>query len=104
MTPLRLITPVLATALIVGCAPVPAEEDLTPPPAPVEPETPPALEECDAADYRHLVGTNIAAVTLPSGERMRVYGESDIITQEYIPQRTNIVYDAEGLILRAYCG
>ena len=93
----------LTLVALAACAPMPVEEEL-PPPAPVEPETPPALEQCDAADYRPLVGSNIAAVTLLNDPMLRAYGQGDIITQEYLPQRTNIVYGADGIILRVYCG
>ena len=61
-------------------------------------------EECDAADYRPLIGSSIAAVTLPTDPRVRAYGETDIITQDYLPQRTNIIYGADGVILRVTCG
>ena len=61
-------------------------------------------EECDAAEYRGFIGQNIAAVTVPTGPMLRAYGETDIITQDYLPQRTNIVYSAEGIILRVTCG
>ena len=61
-------------------------------------------EECDAADYRPLIGSSIAAVTLPADPRVRAYGETDIITQDYLPQRTNIIYGGDGVILRVTCG
>lgn len=61
-------------------------------------------EECDAADYRPLIGTSIAAVTLPADDMIRAYGETDIVTQEYLPQRTNIIYGMDGVILRVTCG
>ena len=62
------------------------------------------IELCDASDYRPMIGTNFAAVTLPKGPRLRVFGENDIVTQEYIPQRTNVVFDEGGTIVRIYCG
>ena len=62
------------------------------------------IELCDAEDYRPLIGTGIAAAALPEDPRLRAYGVNDIITQEYIPQRTNIVYGTDGIIQRVYCG
>lgn len=62
------------------------------------------IELCDASDYRPMVGSNIAAATFPAGPRLRVFGEDDIVTQEYIPQRTNVVFDKGGTIVRVYCG
>ena len=51
-----------------------------------------------------LIGSNIAAATLPAGPRLRAFSVDDIVTQEYIPQRTNIVYRPDGTIIRVECG
>lgn len=67
-------------------------------------ETPVVMEQCDAADYRPLIGTPVATATLPVGPMLRAYGENDIITQEYLPRRTNIVYDARKVVANVYCG
>ena len=64
----------------------------------------PDLEECDAADYRPLIGTPVTETVFPTGARLRVYSEADIVTQEYIPQRTNVVFDSSGRINQVYCG
>lgn len=61
-------------------------------------------EECDADSYRPLVGTPVTATTFPTGTNMRVFKISDIVTQEYIPKRTNVVFDAGGQIVRVFCG
>ena len=61
-------------------------------------------EQCDAEDYRPLIGTTVAEAALTPSAMLRVYGENDIITQDYLPQRTNVIYDAAGVILRAECG
>ena len=63
------------------------------------------IELCDAADYRGLIGTSIAATTLPADPMIRAFGENDIVTQDYRPHRTNIVYrEKGGTIFRVYCG
>jgi|GEM_PF-802566 len=93
--------------LLAACAPVSSADDPAIVGEVVEaevPEVPPALEQCDAADYRPMIGTAIAAATFPADDRLRVFSVNDIITQEYLPRRTNVVYDAEGLISRVYCG
>ena len=101
----QIVAPTLACILLLGCAAENAEEPIVKDdPEVVEDDAPPALEECDAAEYRELVGTNIAATVFPEDPMIRVYGEGDIITQEYIPRRTNIVFDADGNIVQAYCG
>ena len=65
---------------------------------------PVVIEQCDAADYRPLIGTPVDAATLTGGQFMRAYGENDIITQEYLPRRTNVVYDAKRVVRDVYCG
>lgn len=64
----------------------------------------PIPEQCDAEEYRGLIGSSIAATTFAESPMLRAFSRSDIITQEYIPQRTNIVYSRDGIILRVYCG
>lgn len=61
-------------------------------------------EECDADTYRPLLGTPVTATVFPTGERLRVFKTSDIVTQEYIPQRTNVVFNVGGQIVRVFCG
>ena len=62
------------------------------------------VELCDAKDYRPLVGTLVAATTFATGPRLRVFNVDDVVTQEYLPNRTNIVYDNGGKIIRVWCG
>ena len=62
-------------------------------------------EECDAAEYRPLIGTPHSDADLPDGPRLRVYSDSALVTQEYLPNRTNIVFGTDnGVILRVFCG
>ena len=61
-------------------------------------------EECDAESYRGLLGTPIAVASVNEGRLLRVYAEGEIITQEFLPQRTNIVTDRAGTVTRVYCG
>ena len=102
---------ILAVVLVSACAPAVEEEVVTLPEETVidegpiaTPETPPALEQCAAAGYRQLIGTQLADAQLVGNETLRIYEVTEIITQEYLPQRTNIVFDADGLIARVYCG
>lgn len=62
------------------------------------------IELCDAKDYRHLIGAVAAQQSFPEGPEFRVYSVNDIITQEYLPNRTNVVVTMEGLVFRVYCG
>ncbi|WP_367311468.1 I78 family peptidase inhibitor [Aaestuariibius violaceus] len=78
-------------------------------PSPSVSEEPGGLDKltpdtCGAADYESLVGSNIAAVTLPSSLNDRVIGPGDIVTQEYSPGRINFRVDENGVILSVTCG
>ncbi len=64
----------------------------------------PGTELCDASAYAGMIGTNVAAATFPVDPKIRVFGENDIVTRDYIPQRTNIVHDKNGIIREVYCG
>lgn len=70
----------------------------------VEPDGSASLTQCDAEEYSTLIGANISAAVLPSGPTLRAFGENDAVTQDFVPQRTNIVYDSGGVIRRVYCG
>ena len=61
-------------------------------------------ELCDAADYRVFVGTKVDDASIQEGPELRVFGANDIVTQDYIPQRTNVVHGPSREILRVYCG
>lgn len=68
---------------------------------------PPALDpasDCNLAQYRPLIGQAAADQFLPTGPELRVFSESDIVTQELLPKRTNIVTNANGIIVRVFCG
>lgn len=107
---LGLLVAVLALA---ACGPDEGEVIKEPPkttlPSGAEPGTgggkaTPGTELCDASAYSHLIGTNVAATTFPVDPRIRVFGLSDIVTRDYIPQRTNIVHGPDGIITEVYCG
>ena len=105
-----LLFPLAAVAFLTACgtpppeAAIPDEPETTDESAAAEETSLADIELCDASDYRPLIGTNVAAATLPTGPMLRAYGVDDIVTQEYIPQRTNVVFDAGGVIVRVWCG
>lgn len=99
--------------LLTGCAPAPGDvTEIVTEIGIVQPEAEdqgkgPSLAEvefCDAEDYRSLAGSQIAAVTLPAGPMLRVFGVNDIVAQDYRPERTNVLFDEAGKIIRIYCG
>ncbi|MBB5516792.1 hypothetical protein FHS89_002834 [Rubricella aquisinus] len=59
---------------------------------------------CGAADYAGLIGSNIAAVTLPATLNTRIIGPGMAVTMDYVPTRLNIETDGNGVIIRLYCG
>jgi hypothetical protein len=103
----RIFLAIAAVGLFAGCAPAAPDKTAAVGQGalPVEDEEPGLAdpELCDAQDYRPLIGAHIASVTLPKGPRLRAFSVDDIITQEYIPQRTNVLYDSDGTIIEVYC-
>lgn len=101
----------IAALWLAACAPT-APDDTVPTdpdrPAPGPSETGgeglAEVELCDAEDYRQLIGSAVAATSFPQGPNLRVFSLTDIVTQEYLPSRTNVVYDNSGTIVRVYCG
>ena len=69
-----------------------------------DPDAAVGTELCDLSAYAGLKGQNVAAVTLPASEKLRVFNVNDIVTRDYIPQRTNVVYEDGGVITQVYCG
>ncbi len=63
-----------------------------------------STELCDAATYRPLIGTNVSEAVLPEIAGLRVFSINDIVTRDFIPQRTNVVYETGGEISQVYCG
>lgn len=62
------------------------------------------IELCDARNYRPLIGQPVSATTFPASRNLRVYSVNDIVTNDYIPQRTNVVYGTNGKIQQVFCG
>lgn len=63
------------------------------------------VELCDADAYRPLIGQPYTAITTPEGPRLRIYSDTAVVTQEYLPNRTNVVFaERSKKILRAFCG
>lgn len=61
-------------------------------------------ETCGAAGHQSLVGSQLAAVTLPADLDARIIGPDTMVTQDYRPGRLNIAVDESGTITRVYCG
>lgn len=61
-------------------------------------------DACNAGGYAGLVGSDLAAVTLPAALNDRVLGPGDVATLDYDPTRLNIRVDAENRVLSLDCG
>ncbi|MGI9389130.1 MAG: hypothetical protein ACR2O1_03655 [Boseongicola sp.] len=103
----------LTAALLFLTACSPTSETVEPPADDIDEVTesetgedtaPDVMEQCEANDYRPLIGTTVDEAALSGDPMLRVYGENDIVTQEYLPRRTNIVYDSRKVIQNVYCG
>jgi hypothetical protein len=82
---------ILAVLLVAGCQTGGEMEDGT-------------GDACGAERYRSLIGTNVAAVTLPAELDFRVIGPGEAVTMDFVETRLNLRTDADGTILEVYCG
>ncbi len=60
---------------------------------------------CPAAAYQVLVGQPIGEIhtdSLPSPRR--IYGQGDMVTMDYRPDRLNIVTSDDGVVIEVKCG
>ena len=90
------------TALFVAACTPPAEEPPVADPAVAEAPAADAADDlCGASQYQQLVGTNVAAVTVPEGTR--VIGPDTIVTQDLRADRLNFRTDADGVITSVEC-
>lgn len=108
----------IACAALAACAPATKDaatdaplQDVAAPPqdetadsaAPVEPAFPEG-DACNAATYQSLVGTNVAAISLPADLLHRIYKDGDPVTMDYSAERLNIVTDENGVVIEVKCG
>ena len=74
--------------------------------APPAPPPPTAAPQCDAASLMYLIGkprTEIPVAVEPA--MRRVYCSSCLVTQDYMPGRTDIVFDTQtGIVTQVKCG
>ncbi len=98
--------PVATQASPPATAPQPAPP---PPQAQAQPVAPPptaTLSHCDAPSLAYLVGKPRTEIPVPvDPSRRRVSCTSCPVTQDYRPDRTDILFDAQsGLITEVRCG
>jgi hypothetical protein len=97
----------LALAACTGASRADPEGASSSPPPGVTPAPPPSdVRQCDAASLKYLIGRPRSEIPAPiePGNR-RVYCSSCVITQDYVPGRTDIVFDTQtGIIIQVKCG
>jgi len=97
-----------AIALLAAACTPPAE---TPPPEEPAVENPmpqtaaeaTAQDTCGASQYAAMVGSNVAAVTLPAELNHRIIAPDTMVTQDFNPERINFITDANGVITSIEC-
>jgi hypothetical protein len=73
--------------------------------APEPPATPPQTTPCGAGDLQTLIGQDRSVLaTMRFAPPVRILGPDDIATMDYLPNRLNIRYDAQGVIQSITCG
>jgi hypothetical protein len=116
MTIEKLLFVTLACGALAACTP-PSKDATDDAPAPQGSDAPvdtqdgppvttpdPVPADCDVASYQSLVGSNVAAVTLPADLAHRIYKQGDPVTMDYRPDRLNIVTDENGVVIEVKCG
>lgn len=99
-----------ATALLAAACSQPAPEGAPETPAEVADVMPQSQEEataedtCGASRFQHLIGTPLASIdqaTLPAGARLLT--PDAVVTQDFRPDRLNIVSGADGNVSSLAC-
>ncbi len=101
----------VAAALLLATAgaawPQPLTSPAQPPqPQPSQPAEQTAASACEAPTLAWLVGKPRSAIPVPVNPALRrVYCSTCLVTQDYVPSRTDIVFDSQtGLITQVKCG
>jgi len=84
----------------------PPEQPVTETPAAAVPQTreeATARDTCGAAQYRAMIGTSIAATTFPATPDIRVIMPDSVVTEDFRPDRLNVIVDASGNITALEC-
>lgn len=102
-------TSVFALALLAAaCTPPTADKGDEPTTDPVAagPQTreeATAQDTCGAAAYSAMIGTSIAAASFPATPNIRVIMPDSMVTQDFRPDRLNVIVDASGTITSLEC-
>ena len=97
-----------ATALLIAaCTPSgeqpTSETPVAATPAPGTAADATAQDTCNAGRFRNLIGSNISEATLSENTNTRIVSPDSVVTQDFRPDRLNIIVDAEGRITSLEC-
>lgn len=99
-----------ALFLLAACAPAPSDDVAAQNRTDTEMEETraaednPLLSPCLNDRLRALVGQPVSTAPGLIPETARVIGPGDLYTQDYLPDRVNVDHDANGVIMRVWCG
>jgi len=62
-----------------------------------------AQDTCNAARHRSLIGSNISEATLGESPNTRIVSPDSIVTQDFRPDRLNVIVDDDGQITSLEC-
>lgn len=62
-----------------------------------------AQDTCGASQYSATIGSNIAAVTFPADSGIRIIQPDSMVTEDFRPNRLNVIVDAAGIITGLEC-
>ncbi|WP_191090203.1 I78 family peptidase inhibitor [Histidinibacterium aquaticum] len=86
--------PAAALATLAACD--------TAPGTPVE--TAPQEDTCNADQLSDDIGRNVGELEITATGPVRTLGPNDARTMDFVPERLNLEVDAEGNLVRAFCG
>jgi hypothetical protein len=93
---------VASAMLAMGCAPT--SQSAAPGAAPARPAGPAAEDTCGMANFRHLIGKPAAEIDRASlPPRTRIITPDTMVTQDFNPERLNIMTGTDGRVASMRC-
>jgi hypothetical protein len=62
-----------------------------------------AQDTCNAARYRSLIGSNVSESTLSENADTRIVYPDSVVSQDFRPERLNVIVNAEGRVTNLEC-
>lgn len=62
-----------------------------------------AQDTCGASGYASIIGANIAATSFPADANIRVIQPDSVVTEDFRPDRLNVIVDENGIITALRC-